>query len=268
MAGSNVKVSLSALSELKSKLSQLSGSLHEIASLMNQDLSKVGDEWKDGKYEEYKESYSKEVKNCEEIANAYEAWCKEAIDPLMEKTEAAATSQVTPGGGSSVKGGSAATGAGAAGAAAASAKSSKAAEFNTGTGTSGRKVVPRSKSKAKIDNKKPSPGSDATQQISDKSFQIPENYKESDGSYAARQISDAANVLCANPNIKKATLSSKKSFDGDSYGVEGKVKGEASWGIGKVKAEAGGHYNSGKQFGEVNIGDVVIDCNNGNTESN
>lgn len=265
MAGSNVKVSLSALSELKSKLSQLSGSLHEIARLMNQDLSKVGNEWRDGKYEEYKESYSKEVKNCEEIGNAYEAWCKEAIDPLMERTEDAATSQVTPGGGSSVKGGSAAAGAGAAGAAAASAKSSKAAEFNTGTGTSGRKVVPRSKSNAKLDNKKPSHGSDAAQQISNA---MPEPKEPSHGSDAAQQISDAANVLCANPNIKKATLSSKKSYEGDHYDLEGKVKGEVNWGIGKVKAEGGGHYDSGKQFGEVNIGDVVIDCNNGNTESN
>ena len=71
MASSFLEVGSEGLKALKDDLTNLSKSLHQVYELMNADLSKLGEAWRDSKYEE--------------IAQRYEDWCKKVLDPAIEK---------------------------------------------------------------------------------------------------------------------------------------------------------------------------------------
>lgn len=79
-------VSPEALQELKSNLNGLSDTLHDIFELMNADMSALGEDWKDQKYEEFVVGYRPQIQKCEEISERYKRWCKEVLDPLIEET--------------------------------------------------------------------------------------------------------------------------------------------------------------------------------------
>lgn len=101
MASSDSKVSSAALSELKTDLTHLSESLHEIYDLMNADMSQVGEYWEDPKYAEFVSGYQPQIAKCEEISERYSEWCKRVLDPTIEKVIAIETSDVGGDGGSS-----------------------------------------------------------------------------------------------------------------------------------------------------------------------
>lgn len=80
-------VSSVALEKLQSDLNKLSMSLHEIYNLMNADMSNLGADWRDGKYEEFVSGYKPQINKCEDIANNYEEWCKRVLTPMIEKVK-------------------------------------------------------------------------------------------------------------------------------------------------------------------------------------
>ena len=76
MPSNDSRVSSAALIELKTDLTHLSESLHEIYDLMNADMSQVGEYWKDPKYAEFVSGYQPQIAKCEEISERYSEWCK------------------------------------------------------------------------------------------------------------------------------------------------------------------------------------------------
>lgn len=133
MASDYSKVSSKALIELKTDLTHLSESLHEIYDLMNADMSQVGEYWEDPKYAEFVSGYQPQIAKCEEISERYSEWCKRVLDPTIEKVIAIETTDVGGDGGSSGGGGAAAD-AVSGGASSGSSSSDKFGGFNMGGG--------------------------------------------------------------------------------------------------------------------------------------
>ena len=109
MATGNARVSSAALIELKSDLTRLSNTLHNIYELMNADMTQVGQAWQDGKYEEFVQNYRPQINKCEEIAQRYTEWCQRVLDPTIDNVIAVETTDVGSGSGSigsSIGGGS------------------------------------------------------------------------------------------------------------------------------------------------------------------
>ena len=71
MASSYLEVGSQGLTELKDSLMNLSETLHELFELMNTDMRQVGEEWRDGKYEEFVSGYKPQINKCEEISKRY-----------------------------------------------------------------------------------------------------------------------------------------------------------------------------------------------------
>ncbi len=84
MASSNAITSSAALAELKTDLTNLSATLHEISELMNTDMSQVGEAWQDNKYQEFVDNYAPQIQKCEDIADRYNEWCKKVLDPTID----------------------------------------------------------------------------------------------------------------------------------------------------------------------------------------
>jgi len=85
MASSFLEVGSEGLKALKDDLTNLSKSLHQVYELMNADLSKLGEAWRDSKYEEFLNGFRPQMNKCEEIAQRYEDWCKKVLDPAIKK---------------------------------------------------------------------------------------------------------------------------------------------------------------------------------------
>ena len=112
------RVGSEALSVLKTDLTVLSKTLHDIYELMNADMRQVNVAWQDSKYQEFVDHYQPQIQKCDEIANRYAEWCARVLDPTIENVISVETTDVgigegSVGGGNSeaaVVGGMAATG--------------------------------------------------------------------------------------------------------------------------------------------------------------
>lgn len=92
----SAKVSSAALTELKTDLTRLSKTLHQIYELMNIDMRQVNAvAWQDGKYEEFVQGYQPQIQKCEEIANRYTDWCTRVLDPNIENVVAVENTDVS-----------------------------------------------------------------------------------------------------------------------------------------------------------------------------
>ena len=115
MASSIARVSSAALIELKTDLTRLSRTLHQIYELMNADMRQVNAAWQDGKYEEFVQGYQPQIRKCEEIANRYNDWCMRVLDPSIEhvidveRTDVGGSSSLGGDSASAVAGGTMAT---------------------------------------------------------------------------------------------------------------------------------------------------------------
>lgn len=105
MTSNGLVTSPEVLMELKEDLLNLSKSLHEIYSLMNADMSNLGEIWRDGKYEEFISGYKPQINKCEEIAEKYEDWCTRILDPAIEQAINIVGHNLNPDGGSASGGG-------------------------------------------------------------------------------------------------------------------------------------------------------------------
>ncbi len=134
MATGKAQVSSAALNELKSNLTSLSKSLHMIYDLLNADMSQIGREWQDRKYEEFVEGYRPQINKCEEISIRYNEWCQRVLVPTIDNVIAVETTDVGGGGGSvgSSFGGGASVNTSMGSAMASNTGSSKFSKFNLG----------------------------------------------------------------------------------------------------------------------------------------
>lgn len=89
------KVGSVALTELKSNLTQLSQTLHQIYELMNADMRQVNAAWQDAKYQEFVQGFQPRIRKCEDIANRYAEWCARVLDPTIENVVAVETLDVS-----------------------------------------------------------------------------------------------------------------------------------------------------------------------------
>ena len=84
MPSNNVVTSSSALIELKSDLTQLSSSLHDIYDLLYENMVQVGEEWQDSQYVAFVEGYKPHLVKCEEISERYAQWCSKVLQPTID----------------------------------------------------------------------------------------------------------------------------------------------------------------------------------------
>ena len=94
------RVGSEALSVLKTDLTVLSKTLHDIYELMNADMRQVNVAWQDSKYQEFVDHYQPQIQKCDEIANRYAEWCARVLDPTIENVISVETTDVGSGNGS------------------------------------------------------------------------------------------------------------------------------------------------------------------------
>ena len=108
MASSYLEVGSAGLTELKEDLTSLSQSLHQLFELMNVDMRRVGEAWRDGKYEEFVSGYKPQIQKCENISERYSEWCKRVLEPAIaeciayEKSDVGGDGSATSSAGSGV----------------------------------------------------------------------------------------------------------------------------------------------------------------------
>ena len=173
---SNAVTSSVALTELKTDLTKLSATLHEIFDLMSADMSQVGQAWQDGKYEEFVQGYRPQINKCEEISLRYSEWCSRVLDPTIENVIAVEKTDVGSGGGSAVGTGMTSAGAMAgAGAAAVGATAGKIGGFNMG-GQTQTSQKPSSKVTSDIDAFLNKPSSNTKKSLSEADIRCQEAF--------------------------------------------------------------------------------------------
>ena len=272
MATGNARVSSAALIELKSDLTRLSNTLHNIYELMNADMTQVGQAWQDGKYEEFVQNYRPQINKCEEIAQRYTEWCQRVLDPTIDNVIAVETTDV--GGGSSSVGSAAGVTASGTAAATAASSSNISSAFNTG-GSSIKKVVPRPSHNTNIATK-----TDINEQPKQSKSWWAKNVEEPIATYKKeREIKKikqegpkSADEACKidfpnthavpkNPNDPTAkVIRIKSSSNSGEWNANAKVGYETpATPYGKGTANIGGGYNSGKST-TTSERDVYYDC--------
>ena len=73
-----------ALTDLQNNLKKLSAQLHDISTMMNTDMTKIGDVWQDSKYQEFMEAYKPQIQNCQHISERYDGWCTNVLQPTID----------------------------------------------------------------------------------------------------------------------------------------------------------------------------------------
>ena len=85
MAEVGAIIDIPAAENLKSQLMILSGQLMEIKELMSADVSSLGEQWQDDKYEEYVAGYQKRIDAAGEISERYKEWCDKVLQEVIDK---------------------------------------------------------------------------------------------------------------------------------------------------------------------------------------
>lgn len=93
---SEVKVGSAVLEELQTDLLNLSSTLNDIYEMMNADVSAVGEQWKDNKFDEFVEGYRPQIDKCGEISERYSQWAKAYLNPVIEHVKKLEGISVTP----------------------------------------------------------------------------------------------------------------------------------------------------------------------------
>lgn len=88
MASNNAHVGSAALIELKSQLTQLSGTLNSIYDMLTREMEEMGTAWQDRMYQDFVEGYKPQINKCKEIADRYNDWCARILQPTIESVQA------------------------------------------------------------------------------------------------------------------------------------------------------------------------------------
>lgn len=132
MATNSAQVSSAALRGLQSNLKNLSKAIQEICDNLNSDRSRIGQEWRDQKFEEFSNGFQPQIVKCQGISERYETWASGILNQAAEQVEIIEQANVGSSGGSV---GAAVSNAAVGGAAvAASSASQIGSKFNTGAG--------------------------------------------------------------------------------------------------------------------------------------
>ena len=88
MASDIAHVGSEPLIELKSQLTQLSGTLNEIFDMLTREMEEMGTVWQDRLYQDFVEGYKPQINKCKEIADRYNDWCARILEPTIERVQA------------------------------------------------------------------------------------------------------------------------------------------------------------------------------------
>lgn len=267
---SNAVTSSVALTELKTDLTKLSATLHEIFDLMNADMSQVGQAWQDGKYEEFVQGYRPQINKCEEISARYSEWCSRVLEPTIQNVIAVEKTDVGSGSGGGSVGGVGVASAGAM--AGVGATAGKIGGFNMGGSQSSnlntafsKRIVPRP-TIDKVENK----GSRQSGQVhsentySSNQSTVKNIFAQADEICKTDNRSDNFKAKLTRPEDAEFTLSSKNTETGGGFSAGGNVKVGAEMPVFKVaKAsvdiEGEGKYDSGRESSEI-TGNYPFKC--------
>lgn len=238
MASSNAEVSSQALRGLQDNLNSLSHQIKEICDTMNSDQMRVGEAWRDSKFQEFKQGFQPQINRCEEISVHYKDWCVKVLEPAIEKVEKIETADVGGGGSSAIGGGGSAVGGGVAAASAAARTASIASGFKGG---STRKVVsrPSAKELKEIERQK----KEEKKEIERIKKEGPQSAEE-----ACKVDMPGSKPVIKSPNDPTAQqLHIKKSSSSGGWNANVKVGYETpQTPYGSASADIGGGYESGK----------------------
>jgi len=149
VSASRAEVSSQALIELQSNLIALSENLNELYNTLHDNKSKLSEEWRDEKYDEFAEEFEQSEKLISELSGKYAEWANKYLPPRIESVMEIEKASGTLGSGS-VGSNSSAPNAGEFSAGAETSTSGKTAEFRRG--------IERIKAKMNIESIPPSGG--------------------------------------------------------------------------------------------------------------
>ena len=84
MASSNAEVSSQALSGLQNNLSELSGKIQGICDTLNSDRERMGEAWRDSKFQEFRQGFQPQINKCSELSQKYSDYAK-LLGPAIEQ---------------------------------------------------------------------------------------------------------------------------------------------------------------------------------------
>jgi len=83
-SASGAEVSSQALIELQSDLIALSGNLSKLYDALHDNKSKLSEEWRDEKYDEFAEEFEQSEKLISELSEKYAEWANQYLPPRIE----------------------------------------------------------------------------------------------------------------------------------------------------------------------------------------
>lgn len=84
VSNSGAQVSSESLINLQGELNTLSGNLKELYELLGQDLSRLGEYWRDSKYEEFMQEFHSSREKINELSEKYHEWANSYLPPRIE----------------------------------------------------------------------------------------------------------------------------------------------------------------------------------------
>lgn len=84
VSNSGAQVSSESLINLQGELNTLSGNLNELYELLGQDLSRLGEYWRDSKYEEFMQEFHSSREKINELSEKYYEWANSYLPPRIE----------------------------------------------------------------------------------------------------------------------------------------------------------------------------------------
>ncbi len=79
-----VKNNSEAAIELQNDLNILSEALKDLYDIMCVNTNDLGEEWRDGKYDEFLSGYMPKIRKCEETSENYKEWSSTILTPYIE----------------------------------------------------------------------------------------------------------------------------------------------------------------------------------------
>ena len=84
ISNSGAQVSSESLINLQGELNTLSGNLNELYELLGQDLSRLGEYWRDSKYDEFMQEFHSSREKINELSEKYHEWANSYLPPRIE----------------------------------------------------------------------------------------------------------------------------------------------------------------------------------------
>lgn len=89
VSNSGAQVSSEALINLQGELNTLSGNLNDLYEILGQNISRLGEYWRDAKFEEFTQEFHSSKEKINELSEKYHEWANSYLPPRIEVIEKA-----------------------------------------------------------------------------------------------------------------------------------------------------------------------------------